>query len=71
MPKQKANVVGEVTYREGDGIEMTIPLGACEIDRTALDATLTWSDGTSHGAAAMPLSELDRFIQTGALVIQS
>ncbi|CAN5879235.1 hypothetical protein BH11PSE8_BH11PSE8_27680 [soil metagenome] len=70
MSKLQATVVGEVMYREGDGIEMTIPLGACEIDRTALDATLTWADGDSHGAAAIPLSELDRFIQTGALVIQ-
>lgn len=70
MPKQQARVVGEVTYREGDGIEMTIPLGVCEIDRTPLDATLTWTDGASHGAAAIPLSELARFIETGALVVE-
>lgn len=70
MSKQKAKVVGEVTYREGDGIEMTIPPGACELDRTALDATITWTEGASHGAAAIPLSELDRFLQNGALVIE-
>ena len=67
MAKQECEIVGSVTYREGDGVQMEIPRGQAQIEITDLDATISWTDGDSHGAAAIALAELDRFIEEGTL----
>ena len=69
MAKHQGRVVGDVTYREGDGVEMKIPRGAVEIVRTPLDATISWVDGATHGSTAIPLADLARHVDSGALVI--
>ena len=71
MSKQQGGVVGEVVYREGDGAGMTIPLGPCEVERTELDATISWTDGPTHGSTAVPLGDLARYLETGALVLDA
>jgi len=69
MSRQTGTVVGEVKFREGDGIELAIPRGPCEIVRSNLDATISWTDGASHGSTAIPLADLSRHLETGALVL--
>jgi hypothetical protein len=65
--KRECRVVGEVAYREGDGMMMQVPVGPCEVELTEADATLSWTDGDNHGAATISLSEYERFRKSGAL----
>ncbi len=71
MAQQQARVRGRLTYREGDGIEMEIPPGPCEVEVTELDATLSWVDGETHGAAAIPLADYRRYLAEGHLVLDA
>jgi hypothetical protein len=67
----QAHIVGSVEYREGDGASIAIRPGPCEVDETALDATISWRDGDSHGSAAMPLASYRGYIVSGAIRIDS
>ena len=62
-------VVGKVEYREGEGVNVSIPLGPCEVELTALDATISWTDGDSHGSAAIPVSDYKRHLLSKVLVL--
>ena len=66
MP-QNARIVGKVEYREGDGANITIRPGPCEIEVTTLDATISWTDGDWHGSAAMPLTDYRRYLSRKAI----
>jgi hypothetical protein len=66
-----ARIVGKVEYREGDGANMTIRPGPCEVQETLLDATISWSDGDTRGSAAMPLADYKRYVTSKALQIDS
>ncbi len=67
--KKTGEIVGTVTYREGDGVTMEIPKGPCEVELTRLDATITWVEGDSHGATTIPLSDYARYIAAGTLTV--
>jgi len=64
-----ARITGKVEYREGDGVNITIPPGPCEVDETALDATISWTDGDSHGSAAIPIADYRRYVSSKAIQI--
>ena len=64
---QAARIVGKVEYREGDGPLIVIRPGAIEVQTTATDATLSWTDGETHGSAAMPLSDFRRSVAEGRI----
>lgn len=64
---RNARITGLVEYREGDGANITIRLGPCEVDETALDATISWTDGDSHGSAAIPISDYRRYLASRAI----
>ena len=64
---QIARITGKVEYREGDGANMTIRLGLCEVEVTALDATIGWADGDSRGSASMPLADYKRYVASKAI----
>lgn len=66
-----ARIVGKVEYREGDGANITIRPGPCEVDETALDATISWTDGDSHGVAAMPVADFHRYVLNKAIEIDN
>jgi hypothetical protein len=66
---QNAHITGQVAYREGDGPNITIRLGPCEVQETELDATISWSDGDSHGSAAMPIADYRRYVASKAIQI--
>ena len=63
----KAHIRGQVQYREGDGANISIRPGPCEIEETELDATISWTDGQTHGSAAIPISDFRRFLAAGAI----
>lgn len=64
---QQGRIVGTVEFRPGDGPKMPIPQGRVEIDLSRADATLSWTDGQTHGSAAMPLAEFRRYVAEGAI----
>jgi hypothetical protein len=68
---QTGQVVGIVEFRPGDGAKMPIPLGPVEIETNRAEATLSWVDGETHGAAAMPLTDFRRYVTEGAIKLQS
>ena len=64
---KSAHIKGKVAYREGDGANMPIPIGPCEIEETAQDVTISWVDGETHGSAAMPITDFKRYVATRAI----
>jgi hypothetical protein len=66
MSKQ-ARITGLVEYREGDGANITIRQGLCEVQESALDVTLSWTDADSHGSAAIPLADFKRYVASHAI----
>ena len=67
---QRGRVTGTVKYREGDGVDIEIPHGPCEMEVTELDVTLTWVDDETHGSAAIPLADYRQYIASGALKLE-
>ncbi|MBT9596541.1 MAG: hypothetical protein IV094_11195 [Vitreoscilla sp.] len=66
-----ARITGTVEYREGDGANITIRPGPCEVEETALDVTISWADGDSHGSAAMPIADYRRYIASKAIQVDA
>jgi len=64
---QSARIVGKVEYREGDGANLVIRPGPCEVEQTPLDATISWTDGLTKGVAAMPLPNFQRYVSSHAI----
>ncbi|MCZ8076142.1 MAG: hypothetical protein CFE41_03420 [Burkholderiales bacterium PBB2] len=62
-----AVIEGRVEFREGDGPSIAIRPGLCEVEQGLQDATLSWVEGDSHGAAAMPLSDFKRYLASAAI----
>lgn len=67
MTQQTGYIVGKVEFRPGDGALMCIPKGPVEIETTKLEATLSWVEGETHGAAAIPLTDFKRYVTKGAI----
>ena len=66
---QNARIVGKVEYREGDGANIPIRRGPCQVDVTALDVTISWSEGDWHGLAAIPIADYRRYVSRKAIQI--
>jgi hypothetical protein len=62
-----ARIVGKVEYRTGDGPRVVIRPGPLEVEVGPTDVTLAWVDGETHGSAAIPLAEFQRFVAEGAI----
>ena len=69
MTQQTGFIVGKVEFRPGGGALMRIPKGPVEIETTKLEATLSWVEGETHGAAAMPLADFKRYVTQGAIAL--
>lgn len=67
---QSARIIGKVEYREGDGANMTIRPGPCEVEVTPQDVTISWTDGDTHGSAAIPLTDYRGYVSSNALQIE-
>ena len=66
---KNARITGKVEYREGDGANITIRPGPCQVDEAALYATISWTDGDSHGSAALPIDDYRRYVSSKAIQI--
>jgi hypothetical protein len=66
---QTARIVGTIEYREGDGQAMEIREGPVEVEITEIDVTLSWVDGDSHGSAAVPIGDFQRYLDEGKIVL--
>lgn len=66
---KNALIKGKVEYREGDGANITIRPGPCEVTETAVDATISWADGSSHGSASMPLADFQHYVASQAIQV--
>jgi len=64
---KKARVNSKIEYREGDGMNLAIPRGPVEVDETALDVTISWVDGETHGSTAIPLADFKRHVASKAI----
>lgn len=62
-----ARIVGPVEFRTGDGPKMPIPAGPVEVQTNPTEATLSWVDGDTHGAATLPMAEFSRYVAEGAI----
>lgn len=69
MKQLQGHVKGTVSYREGDGVLIEIPSGPCEVAIGELDVTLSWTEDDVRCSAAIPKSDLDHFVSSGALVL--
>lgn len=68
---KKARITRPVEFREGDGPNLTIPVGPCEIEETALDATIGWTEGDSPGSTAIPIDIYRSHLASGAIELVS
>jgi hypothetical protein len=66
---QRARIEGKVTYREGDGVHIVIRPGPVELQATASDVTLSWTDGQTHGSAAMPIGDFRAYVADGLITL--
>ena len=64
---RNAHITGKVEYREGDGPNITIRVGPCQVEETELDATISWIDADSHGSAAIPIADFHRYVAAKAI----
>ena len=64
---QSAHITGMVEYREGDGPMIAIRRGPVGVQITATDAVLSWTDGETRGAAAMPVNIFRNYVSLGAI----
>ena len=68
---RKARIVGNVTYREGDGMPIVIPTGPCEIDESFDSVTISWHDGDTAGVASMPKADFALHVANRAIVFET
>lgn len=68
---QAASIRGLVHYREGDGPNIAIRPGPVGVQITTNDATLSWTDGETHGSAAMPIADFQRYVAEGAIRMEA
>jgi hypothetical protein len=64
---QPAHILGTVEVRQGDGPMQAIRPGPVDVQTTDTDATLSWTEGDTHGAVAMPLTDFKRHIAKGTI----
>ena len=67
--RYNARIKGKVEYREGDGVPIAIRKGPCEIEETAMDVTISWTEGDTHGSTAMPLANFRRYVAEKAIEV--
>jgi len=66
---KRARIRGEVCYREGDGAQLPIRPGPIEFVETPQDVTISWIDGATHNAAALPLADFKRYVEMGVIEV--
>ena len=65
----RANIVGRVEFRLGEGPLIEIRKGWVEITFSPGDAVLAWSEGPWRDEAAMPFANFCRYVSDGSIVL--
>ena len=61
-----AIIHGLDTYREGEGVPMTIPEGPVDLDYAPDSVTISWMDDSrTAGLTAIPRDEYERYVREG------
>lgn len=68
---QKAQIVGKVEYREGDGPNIVIRPGPVKVETGMNDVTLSWVDEEARGSTAMPLADFNRYVKEGNIKLEA
>lgn len=68
---QTAHITGHMTYREGDGPEIVIRPGPCELEVNEIDVTLSWVDEQDRLSTAIPRIDFDRHVRNGTLRVEA
>ncbi len=68
---QKAQIVGKVEYREGDGANLVIRPGPVKVQKGDNDVTLSWEDEGTRGSTAIPLIDFKRFVAEGKIKLSN
>ena len=68
---QPGSIQGKVEYRQGDGPNIVIRPGPVAVQLTTNDATLSWDDGETRGAAAMPIGDFRNYVKKGAIKLDA
>jgi hypothetical protein len=58
-----------MTYREGDGPDITIPPGPAQVEVTGQDVTVSWERDETRGATAIPLAIFRERVKAGLVVL--
>lgn len=69
LVKQPARILAQADYRDGEGPLRTIPRGVVQVETSSMDAVLTWTDGSVHGVAAMPVANFCQYVAEGAILV--
>lgn len=69
MSAKPGKIVGRVVYAAGDGAELVIPIGPCEIEATSQDVTISWRDGDANGVASIPVDQYTIYTTGGAIAL--
>ncbi|HYD77911.1 hypothetical protein [Ramlibacter sp.] len=64
---QQALIRGEVCFRAGDGMLLTIPDGPVDIELADDSVTLGWHEGRDASSAAITRDEFDRYVREGKI----
>ncbi len=67
---EHAVVTGTVEYRAGDGANIVIRPGKVKVQSTQTDVTLSWVEGKTHGAAAMPVGDFRAYVAKGLIALR-
>ena len=67
---QTAHILSAIEYREGDGAALEIRKGPVELEITEIDVTLSWTDGETHSATAIPLGDFERYVSEGKIELE-
>ncbi len=70
MSKRAGVIVGDVKYSAGDGPELLIPRGPCDIEATSQDATISWREEEGSNVAALPIDTFTRYLTGGAITLE-
>lgn len=70
MKPKKGRIVCRVVFTAGDGPEVVIPLGPCEIAATSQDVTISWEEEGKRGVAAIPFDLYATYLSEGTIALE-
>jgi glutathione S-transferase len=67
VARLKAEIVGNVEYRQGEGVLLEVSRGIVHVEVNASDTVLSWVDESFRGEAAIPYANFSHYVAAGAI----